>query len=72
MARARRFDDRRTVEFVGGPWCGMPYTPVIGEELPPVFHVPSRDEVHVYELRTDGGRRYQHCGRLTPEGQRVM
>jgi hypothetical protein len=51
----------------------MPYTPLVGEQLPPVLHIPSRGEKHVYELRTDGRRkRYQHCGRLTPEGQRVM
>lgn len=69
MPTTSRFDDERTVEFVGGPWCGHRYTPAKGQKYPVRFHVPTGGELHLYDAATrDGEVVYEHAGRLLPDG----
>lgn len=72
MPTTSRFDSSRTVEFVGGPWCGHRYTPLVGQMYPVVFHVPTGGELHIYDCRNrDGQVVYEHAGRLLPDGARI-
>lgn len=69
MKTTSRFDDQRTVEFFGGPWCGMRYTPSVGEQLPALLHVRWSEWLCRYELRKIGdGFRFDHVGSALPDG----
>lgn len=72
MPTTSRFDDARTIEFLGGPWCGMKYTPRIGEHYPATMHMTWGGRLYRYDLRIVGAvYRFEHVGSALPDGAEI-
>jgi hypothetical protein len=50
MTSHSEFDDKRTAEFLGGPWDGHLFTPTVDGDLPEFLPMPWRGEVYGYWL----------------------
>jgi hypothetical protein len=63
------FDDDRTIQFYGGPWDGMPYTPRRGEQYPARLDMPWSGQLHHYRLVQRGGVvQLSYMGKALPDG----
>jgi hypothetical protein len=56
MLTTSLFDHDRRIEFYGGPWDGVPYTPLVGAAYPKELHMRYGGVLYRYALRQMDGR----------------
>jgi hypothetical protein len=67
------FDHDRTIEYVGGPWDGHRYTPMVNAAYPRHMHAPWEGELHLYVTKKKRGViALRYVGKVLPDGSCVQ